>query len=75
MTHILYHESDAESYVALYPYQGTEEGDLSFQQGEVIVVSKKDDDWWTGSIGGRTGMFPANYVKEVEVEVPVCFLE
>lgn len=23
---------------------------------------KKDGDWWTGVIGNRTGIFPANYV-------------
>lgn len=24
---------------------------------------KKDGDWWTGVIGNRTGIFPANYVQ------------
>lgn len=26
------------------------------------MVVKKDGDWWTGVIGNRTGIFPANYV-------------
>ncbi|XP_056902864.1 intersectin-1 isoform X2 [Takifugu flavidus] len=52
-----------EEYVAMYTYESTEQGDLSFQQGEVVVVTRKEGDWWTGTTGGRTGVFPSNYVK------------
>ncbi|PNF24527.1 Intersectin-1 [Cryptotermes secundus] len=55
-----------EYYVALYPYQSTEAGDLSFQQGEVVLVVKKEGDWWTGTIGERQGIFPSNYVQKAE---------
>lgn len=30
---------------------------------------KKDGDWWTGVIGNRTGIFPANYVQTVDNNV------
>ncbi|XP_031369761.1 intersectin-1 isoform X9 [Apis dorsata] len=56
-----------EYYVALYPYVSTETGDLTFNQGEVILVTKKEGDWWTGSIGDRNGIFPANYVEKCDV--------
>ena len=59
----------AEYYVALYPYQSMETGDLSFQQGEVILVGKKEGDWWTGTIGDRQGIFPSNYVQKAQTEV------
>ncbi|CAG00361.1 unnamed protein product, partial [Tetraodon nigroviridis] len=52
-----------EEYVAMYTYESTEQGDLSFQQGEIVVVTRKEGDWWTGTTGGRTGVFPSNYVK------------
>lgn len=26
----------------------------------------KENDWWTGVIGDRTGIFPANYVQKDE---------
>ncbi|OAD53884.1 Intersectin-2, partial [Eufriesea mexicana] len=55
-----------EYYVALYPYTSTEAGDLTFNQGEVILVTKKEGDWWTGSIADRNGIFPANYVEKCE---------
>nr|XP_050859966.1 intersectin-1 isoform X7 [Vespula vulgaris] len=55
-----------EYYVALYQYASTETGDLSFNQGEVILVIKKEGDWWTGCIGDRTGIFPSNYVEKCD---------
>ncbi|XP_012284787.1 intersectin-2 isoform X2 [Orussus abietinus] len=55
-----------EQYVALYPYSSNESGDLSFNQGEIILVTRKEGDWWTGIIGDRTGIFPSNYVELCE---------
>jgi len=52
-----------EKYEAVYPYQSGEPGDLTFEQGELVVVIKKEGDWWTGVIGDRTGIFPSNYVQ------------
>ncbi|XP_065348598.1 intersectin-2 isoform X1 [Cloeon dipterum] len=58
-----------EYYMAMYPYQSEESGDLSFNQGEVILVSKKDGEWWTGTINGeKTGLFPASYVSIIETQ-------
>ncbi|KOC60838.1 Intersectin-2 [Habropoda laboriosa] len=55
-----------EYYIALYPYTSAETGDLTFNQGEVILVTKKEGDWWTGNIEDRTGIFPANYVEKCD---------
>ncbi|PJF19547.1 hypothetical protein PSACC_00631 [Paramicrosporidium saccamoebae] len=55
-----------EVVVALYDYVGQETGDLSFREGDQIEVVKRTDskdDWWTGSLHGKTGIFPANYVS------------
>jgi hypothetical protein len=44
--------------------------ELSFLEGEtVIVVQKLDDDWWFGHIEGdesRAGVFPRIYVEEID---------
>lgn len=42
------------------------EGDLSFSAGdriEIIERSDNVDDWWTGRLNGRTGIFPGNYTQ------------
>ncbi|KAL1976158.1 hypothetical protein VTN31DRAFT_2440 [Thermomyces dupontii] len=52
--------------IALYTFDGDQEGDLSFKKGEIITILKrtdKDEDWWTGQIGDRVGIFPSNYVE------------
>ncbi|KAG8194195.1 hypothetical protein JTE90_024532 [Oedothorax gibbosus] len=59
-------EGIPEYYVANYAYQSQEPGDLCFQVGETILVTKKEGDWWTGTIANRTGIFPSNYVKKTE---------
>lgn len=33
----------------------------------MVIVSKKEGDWWTGTIGTRTGIFPSNYVQPIDV--------
>ncbi|KAI1813843.1 hypothetical protein GGS20DRAFT_551166 [Poronia punctata] len=55
--------------VALFTFEAAQEGDLGFKKGEIITVLKKtesDNDWWTGMIGSRHGVFPSNYVKMTE---------
>ncbi|KAK9377942.1 uncharacterized protein V1513DRAFT_435668 [Lipomyces chichibuensis] len=54
--------------VALYTFEGEQEGDLGFRKGDMITIVKKSDskdDWWTGRRDGREGIFPANYVELV----------
>ncbi|XP_064618193.1 intersectin-1-like isoform X1 [Liolophura sinensis] len=69
-------ETQGEYYVAMYNYKSGEPSDLTFDEGEVIVVTKTEGDWWTGHIGERSGIFPANYVKKTELqEVEVLVAE
>ena len=61
------YNGDVEYYIAAYPYESTEAGDLTFSAGEMVMVIKKEGDWWTGTISNRTGMFPSNYVQKADV--------
>lgn len=66
--------TDSELYVANYPYQSIEQGDLSFSAGDVITVLKKEGDWWTGKLKDAVGIFPSNYVQKLEgVCIVKCF--
>merc|ERR1719419_1418306 len=52
-----------EKYISVYPYSSDEPGDLNFEAGEKITVTAKSGDWWTGTTGDRSGVFPFNYVE------------
>lgn len=50
--------------VALYDFAGQEEGDLDFKVDDVItlILSDPEEEWWQGTINGRSGTFPRDYV-------------
>ncbi|XP_059897953.1 LOW QUALITY PROTEIN: intersectin-2-like [Gadus macrocephalus] len=58
-----------EDFVALYTYESPEAGDLTFDEGDVVMVTEREGEWWRGSIGDRAGVFPSNYVRPVEPEI------
>lgn len=46
---------------ALYDYDATAAGDLTFKAGDVIEVTKKgasENEWWIGKLHGQEGQFP-----------------
>ncbi|XP_050974672.1 abl interactor 2a isoform X10 [Labeo rohita] len=55
-----------EKVVAIYDYTQDKEDELSFQEGAIIYVIKKNDDgWYEGVMSGTTGLFPGNYVESI----------
>nr|XP_045233407.1 rho guanine nucleotide exchange factor 7 isoform X5 [Macaca fascicularis] len=52
---------------AKFNFQQTNEDELSFSKGDVIHVTRVEEGgWWEGTLNGRTGWFPSNYVREVK---------
>uniref|UniRef100_A0A8C4IWD6 Osteoclast-stimulating factor 1 n=1 Tax=Dicentrarchus labrax TaxID=13489 RepID=A0A8C4IWD6_DICLA len=52
---------------ARFPFQQTNEDELSFSKGDIISVSRQEDGgWWEGSLNGKSGWFPSNYVRELK---------
>ncbi|XP_054621235.1 abl interactor 1a isoform X12 [Dunckerocampus dactyliophorus] len=55
-----------EKVVAIYDYSKDKEDELSFMEGAIIYVVKKNDDgWFEGVSNGVTGLFPGNYVESI----------
>ncbi|KAM9328593.1 LOW QUALITY PROTEIN: abl interactor 2-like [Pholidichthys leucotaenia] len=55
-----------EKVVAIYDYTRDKDDELSFQEGAIIYVIKKNDDgWFEGVMNGTTGLFPGNYVESI----------
>ena len=42
---------------------------LTIKKGDLIYLVKEDESWcpgwWTGKVGGKEGLFPANFVEKV----------
>ena len=50
--------------ISIYDYDATRDDELSFKEGEIIYVLKKNNDgWYEGVMNGMTGLFPGNYVE------------
>ena len=55
---------------AQYDFTAEMSGEISISKGDIIKVTEKfDEGWWQGECNGRSGLFPANYVKEVSRSV------
>ncbi|XP_008293625.1 abl interactor 2-like isoform X1 [Stegastes partitus] len=55
-----------EKVVAIYDYTADKEDELSFQEGAIIYVIKKNEDgWFEGVMNATTGLFPGNYVESI----------
>ncbi|KAI3366284.1 hypothetical protein L3Q82_009759 [Scortum barcoo] len=55
---------------ARFPFQQTNEDELSFSKGDIISVTRQEDGgWWEGSLNGKSGWFPSNYVRELKGSV------
>ena len=63
-THTLHTQQKVQ---ALYDFEPQEEGELLMRKGDIVnVVEKVDQNWWKGTCDGRTGLFPAPYVRELD---------
>uniref|UniRef100_A0A667ZEH0 Rho guanine nucleotide exchange factor (GEF) 7a n=1 Tax=Myripristis murdjan TaxID=586833 RepID=A0A667ZEH0_9TELE len=52
---------------ARFNFQQTNEDELTFTKGEIINVTRQEEGgWWEGTLNGKTGWFPSNYVREVK---------
>ncbi|KAJ6624893.1 SH3 domain-containing protein [Mycena sp. CBHHK59/15] len=54
--------------VVLYDYDAAEDNEMNLVEGELIEqVEEIDEGWWSGiGPGGKSGLFPANYVELIE---------
>uniref|UniRef100_A0AAY4B1X2 Osteoclast-stimulating factor 1 n=1 Tax=Denticeps clupeoides TaxID=299321 RepID=A0AAY4B1X2_9TELE len=50
-----------------FEYLPQNEDELELKVGDVIEVAEEvEEGWWSGSMNGKFGLFPSNFVKEME---------
>nr|XP_055241502.1 SH3 domain-containing protein 19 isoform X6 [Gorilla gorilla gorilla] len=53
---------------ALYDFRGENEDELSFKAGDIITeLESVDDDWMSGELMGKSGIFPKNYIQFLQI--------
>ncbi|XP_058618868.1 SLIT-ROBO Rho GTPase-activating protein 3 isoform X3 [Onychostoma macrolepis] len=59
-------EDECEA-VAMFDYVARSAAELSFKQGDHLLLhSKASADWWRGEVGGMKGLIPHKYISVVE---------
>ncbi|KAM6280017.1 CD2-associated protein isoform 1-T1 [Porphyrio hochstetteri] len=52
----------------LFEYVPQNEDELELKLGDVIDISEEvEEGWWSGILNGKAGLFPSNFVKELEL--------
>ncbi|XP_062429202.1 CD2-associated protein [Rhea pennata] len=52
----------------LFEYIPQNEDELELKLGDVIDINEEvEEGWWSGTLNGKSGLFPSNFVKELEL--------
>ncbi|XP_051510512.1 CD2-associated protein-like isoform X3 [Myxocyprinus asiaticus] len=51
----------------LFEYVPQNEDELELKIGDIIdIIEEVEEGWWSGTMNGKSGLFPSNFVKEIE---------
>lgn len=57
---------DGPAAIAAYDFDAENDGELSFKEGQTIkLLSRLDENWLEGEVGGKVGIFPSSYVEVI----------
>ncbi|XP_066246640.1 SH3 domain-containing kinase-binding protein 1 isoform X2 [Euwallacea similis] len=52
---------------AVFSYRQDQEDELTLKTGDIItVVGEEEEGWWRGLLNGKQGVFPCNFVEEIQ---------
>ncbi|XP_013887902.1 CD2-associated protein [Austrofundulus limnaeus] len=51
----------------VFEYQPLNKDELELKLGDIIDITEEvEDGWWSGTVNGKSGLFPSNFVEELE---------
>ncbi|KAM3861011.1 CD2-associated protein [Diretmus argenteus] len=51
----------------LFEYAPHNEDELELKPGDIVDITEEvEEGWWSGTMNGKSGLFPSNFVKELE---------
>lgn len=54
-----------------FAYQAQSDDELTINPGDIIAITKQDEEgWWEGILNGKSGVFPNNFVEEIPGGAP-----
>uniref|UniRef100_A0A674CDT8 Tyrosine-protein kinase n=1 Tax=Salmo trutta TaxID=8032 RepID=A0A674CDT8_SALTR len=61
--------------IALYDYEGVNDGDLDFKKGDKLKILQESGEWWRAQLisTGKEGFIPSNYVAIDRLETEEWF--
>ncbi|XP_077912401.1 nephrocystin-1 isoform X3 [Halichoerus grypus] len=65
-----HHQATSKEYIAIGDFTAQQAGDLTFKQGEILlIIEKKPDGWWIAkNAKGSKGLIPRTYVEPYDKE-------
>jgi len=63
--------ADGTQARALNPYSTKRDSHLAFEKDDIITITRFiNQGWWEGTLNGKTGKFPFNYVEIMKDDLP-----
>lgn len=54
----------------IFNYEQDHEDELSLNIGEIVdILGEEEEGWWRGILNGKEGVFPSNFVEEINHDV------
>ena len=49
-----------------FSYTAENEDELSLEPGQIVeIIEEEEEGWWRGSLNGKQGVFPSNFVEPI----------
>ena len=60
-------QNETKFYRAAFDYDAQGDQEISFKAGDFVkLIFHEDNTWWCGEVQGKRGMFPKDFVEEID---------